>query len=117
MPNWYLKDIKGSLEVAEIHLLTLADAKALKQMDWEKEFDWSIYTRTGSVSSAYKLLAVGNAYIQGAIAYRDAEGYVFVDLLESAPANRYISQPRHYINVVDVLLGAGALFLFKPRRT
>ncbi|GGN98516.1 hypothetical protein [Saccharibacillus kuerlensis] len=106
MPSWHLKDYKGAYHPAELHLLTLVEARSLRQMDWEQEFDWSVYTLKSFSSRPYKLLAIGNAYIQGAIAYRDAEGYVFVDLLESAPANRYANKQRAYVNVVDILLGA-----------
>ncbi|MDO3408374.1 hypothetical protein QWJ34_01185 [Saccharibacillus sp. CPCC 101409] len=106
MPSWHLKNSNGIFYPAAIHSLSLPYARSLKQMDWEQGFDWSIYTSSKSASNPYKLLAVGNAYIQGAIAYRDAEYYVFVDLLESAPANRYTNRQRAYVNVVDVLLGA-----------
>lgn len=36
-------------------------------------------------------------------------GFVEIDLLESAPSNRYINPNREFINVSDVLMGSACL--------
>lgn len=61
--------------------MTMNDAISLKELGWEQTFDWSIYINSINPVTPYKLLVVGNNYIQGAIAYQMKDNYVFVDLL------------------------------------
>lgn len=112
MPQWQLLHRSDELYPSEVISLEMADARALKQLGWDKAFDWEEYFKPSSLSDAYKLLVLGNNFIQGAIAYHEAEDHVFVDLLESSPMNRYINTRREFVNVADVLLGEACVQSF-----
>lgn len=110
MPDWHLKDRMNHLYLANVLLMTHSDTEMLHQLGWEAEFDWSMYCHSDSEYNAYKLFSVYSSYIQGAIAYRDNNDHVYIDLLESAPQNRYHFKNRFFVNVVDVLLGQACLY-------
>ncbi|MET3846512.1 hypothetical protein ABIE48_000445 [Paenibacillus sp. OAE614] len=112
MPQWQLLHRSNELFPAEIIRMEMADARALKRLGWEQNFDWGVYFRPNEKSDAYKLLAVGNNFIEGAIAYHIDEDSVFVDLLESAPSNRFYNRDREFKNVTDVLLGEACVQSF-----
>lgn len=106
MPQWQLKHKNGELYPSEVVSMQMADARSLQQLGWENEFSWKKYFQPDEYSNAYKLLVIGNSFLQGAIAYRDELDHVYVDLLESSPMNRYRNKDREFLNVADVLLGA-----------
>ncbi|WP_410770152.1 hypothetical protein [Fontibacillus sp. BL9] len=113
MPQWQLKHKSGEFYPSEVIHMNLSDAQSLHQAGWEENFDWTRYLRSNESSTPYKLLVIGNNnYIQGAIAYHVREHCVFVDLLESAPLNRYKTKDRDFSNVTDVLLGEACVQSF-----
>lgn len=89
MPHWQLKHRNGELYPSLITYMLLNDAQSLPHLGWERSFDWTIYLDKKVLSDAYKLIIVGNSYIQGAIAYHVRKDHLYVDLLESAPENRW----------------------------
>jgi len=111
MPHWKLKHKSGEIYPAKIEVLKLNEAKALKDHGWEQPFDWSLYIGLQS-TTPYKLLIVGNNIIQGAVAYQIKDDHLFIDLLESAPFNRYNHPQREFVNVADILLGEVCLQSF-----
>ncbi|TKJ88372.1 hypothetical protein PO903_08320 [Paenibacillus sp. PK4536] len=110
MPDWHLKDRLNHVYLAEIVSMVDSDTDNLHKLGWQVEFDWSIYCQSNNDYNAYKLLSIHSSYIQGAIAYRDNDDHVYVDLLESAPQNRYRFKDRIFVNVTDVLLGQACLY-------
>jgi hypothetical protein len=109
MPQWQLKHRDGELYPSEVISMEMSDARSLGQLGWERNLDWKKYFQPDEQSTAYKLLVIENSFIQGAIAYRDREDYVYVDLLESSPTNRHNNKDREFKNVSDILLGAACL--------
>ena len=109
MPCWQLKHRSGEFYSSNVVAMTLKDSNTLSKLGWEKGFDWRKYFNKNEESDAYKLVIVGQNAIQGAIAHKDAEDHVYIDLLESSPANRYINKQREFVNVADILLGAACL--------
>jgi len=103
MPDWYLRDRKGEMHLASFRKLTKTDILFMRRLGWEPDFDWSIYLTKSHPSTAYKLVNNVNNAIEGAIAFRDDEGFVYVNLMECAPHNR--TNHRNYINTPDILLG------------
>lgn len=112
MPQWQLKHRSGEVFPANFKIMDITDARSLPQLGWEKTFDWSKYIGPNNPATPYKLLVVGDNYIQGAIAYQIREDSVFVELLESGPANRYMDPNREFINVTDILLGKACMESF-----
>lgn len=111
MPHWYLKDYKEDYHKARFEIFDRQSVARTQKAGWVAGFDWTKYLNPQEPSNAYRLMAVGKTRIEGAIAYRDDQGFVFVDLLESAPHNRGF--PRSFLNVADVLLGAACQHSFK----
>ncbi|MFC3749659.1 hypothetical protein [Paenibacillus sp. GCM10012306] len=107
MGKWVLKHSDGESYDSEILDLELDEARSLKRLGWERKITWSKYLQKGSLSKPYKLLVLGDANktIQGAIAYKYDEGFVYVELLESAPTNRHNNPSRTFTNVSSILLG------------
>ena len=109
MPQWYLIDRNLQVHPAQLEKMNVEEAKALHALGWEQKFSWPQLIHDSSKGPVQKLITVSDPRIQGAISYRHDEGFVFVDLLESAPINRFTTLNRFYTNVTDILLGAACL--------
>lgn len=110
MPQWYLLDSRRNFHPAQIETLLLPEAKLLHQLGWEKNFDWASVITDVRKGPPQKLVVLNDNRIHGAISYRIDEGFVFIDLIESAPPNRrHLASSREFINVPDVLIGQAAL--------
>lgn len=116
MPNWHLKHRSGELYPAKFEALKMNEARSLKDLGWEQTFDWSLYIGPNNPATPYKLLVVGDNYIQGAIAYQIKNDHVFVDLLENAPLNRYNNPGRQFLNATDILLGEACMQSFLHKK-
>ncbi|NUU62225.1 hypothetical protein [Paenibacillus agri] len=82
--------------------MELEEVRSLKRLGWERKITWSKYLQTGSLSKPYKLLVIGdnNKIIQGAIAYKYEEGFVYGELPGSAPVNRHNNPLRAFTNIL-----------------
>lgn len=52
MPQWQLLHRSDELYPSEVISLEMADARALKQLGWDKAFDWEEYFKPSSLSDA-----------------------------------------------------------------
>ncbi|NGZ74069.1 hypothetical protein [Saccharibacillus alkalitolerans] len=109
MPQWYLIDRHFQVHPAKLEILSMDEANTLHALGWERNFSWLEIMRDSSKGAAKKLITYSDPRIQGAISYRHDDNFVFVDLLESAPSNRFKNLNRIYTNVSDVLIGYACL--------
>lgn len=109
MPQWQLFDYKRQAYPAILEKLSLSEANSLNSIGWEKEFNWPSVILDPAKGLAQKLVTISDLHIQGALSYRHDENFIFVDLFESAPTNRFTNSSRIYTNVTDILLGCACL--------
>jgi len=81
-------------------------------MKWERGISWRKEKEYSKKDSrfVYKLVDAETRVIQGAISMSDAEGCVFIHLIESASHNR-IAQ-RKYVNIAKLLIAFAGMRSF-----
>lgn len=65
MAQWQLKHKGGEVYPSEVIAMEMLDARSLRQLGQENNFYWSQYFQPEEPFQAYKLLVIGNSFIQG----------------------------------------------------
>ncbi|MGO0059975.1 hypothetical protein ACTID9_08215 [Brevibacillus fluminis] len=101
MADWLLEDRNGTLHKASFLPVQKSD---IVQMRWTPRLYWERELADKS-RMVFKLVDQATSKIQGAISFSDADDHLFIHLLESAPSNRYTTQPpRFFVNVTRLLI-------------
>ncbi|WP_090646126.1 hypothetical protein [Paenibacillus sp. UNC496MF] len=106
MADWYLEDIHGVRHKAVIAAMQpnqAAKARWTKGLSWHRELK-------ATDRETFVLIDDATGTAQGAISLSDAGDHVYIHLLENAPHNRSVANPRQFVNVSRILIGfAGAI--------